>query len=97
MDDELVNVVTFVQPDSEQPCLLGMNALPFLELNVVRRNGEVVEPNPTCPPVEFSRVSLVTSVIIPSRKDVTLRPELTAKTPLPKTFCQWPTSLLDLS
>jgi hypothetical protein len=35
VDCESVNVLTFVQPDSEQPCLLGMNAIPSLGITVL--------------------------------------------------------------
>ena len=40
VDGLLANVIAFVQPDSEQQCLLGMNALPALGLTVRRANGE---------------------------------------------------------
>ncbi len=32
----------FVQPDSAQECLLGMNAIPFLGLVMTRSNGETL-------------------------------------------------------
>ena len=73
VDDESVNVVTFAQP----ALLAGHECSTLLGLSVVRRNGEVVEPNPTCLPVDDSKVSRV----FRARKDVTLRPELTAKHP----------------
>ena len=39
-DGESVCVSVFVQPESEQNCLLGMNVLPDLGLTVCRSNGE---------------------------------------------------------
>ena len=49
VDDESVNVLVFVQPDSEQPCLLGMNAIPSLGITVLRRNGMLLQ-NPSLHP-----------------------------------------------
>ena len=39
-DGESVSVLVFVQPDSRQPCLLGMNVLPALGFSMFRANGE---------------------------------------------------------
>ena len=39
-DGESVNVIVFVQPDSEQQYLLEMNAIPALGLSVSRANRE---------------------------------------------------------
>ena len=41
-DGESACVPVFIQPDSEQPCLLGMNALPSLGLPFCRANGEPI-------------------------------------------------------
>ena len=43
------HVPVFIQPDSEQPCLLGMNAAPSLGLSFCRANGEPItcKANPT--------------------------------------------------
>ena len=40
MDGRSTTVPVFVQPDSEQECLLGSNVLPSLGITVVRANGE---------------------------------------------------------
>ena len=68
VDGESVNVLVFVQPDSEQPCLLGMNALPSLGISVLRRNGEPVASTPNLCEPQVARVSLVDSIAIPSQK-----------------------------
>ena len=39
-DGRSVSAPVFVQPDSEQPCLLGMNAAPLLGLSFLRANGK---------------------------------------------------------
>ena len=39
-DGESAYVTVFVQPDSEQQCLLGTNVLPALGLRINRANGE---------------------------------------------------------
>ena len=71
MDGESVNVLVFVQPDSDQPCLLRMNDIPSLRITVLRRNREPILPNATPEPKAESRVaqvSLVESVVIPGQK-----------------------------
>jgi hypothetical protein len=42
VDGESVNVLAFVQPDSEQPCLLGMNAISSLGITALQRSGEPI-------------------------------------------------------
>ena len=39
MDGKVTSVPVFIQPDSEQDCLLGSNVLPALGISVVRANG----------------------------------------------------------
>ena len=58
----------FVQPNSEQKCLLGMNAIPFLGISVLRANGEplISACEPSTPQV--ANVCLVQSTTIPSQK-----------------------------
>ena len=60
-------VSVFVQPNSEQKCLLGMNAIPSLGISVLRANGKplisVCEPTP-----KVANVCLVQSTTIPSQK-----------------------------
>ena len=46
-DGESVGVLVFVQPDSSQLCLLGMNVLPSLGFTLLWANGEppIVKPD----------------------------------------------------
>ena len=66
-DGETTSVTVFVQPDSDQKCLLGMNVLPDLGLSITRANGEPVivkeDPNPV-----VAHVSSVQTCSIPSLK-----------------------------
>lgn len=39
VDGKSTTVPVFVQPDSEQECLLGSNVLPALGISVVRADG----------------------------------------------------------
>ena len=71
-----MNVLVFVQPDSEQPCLLGMNALPSLAISVLRRNGEPVASTPNPREPQVARVSLVESVAIPGQKGRYLKAQI---------------------
>lgn len=61
-------VSVFVQPNSEQKCLLGMNAIPSLGISVLRANGEplIAASEPTSPKV--ANVCLAQSTTIPSQK-----------------------------
>ena len=71
-----MTVPVFVQLDSEQACLLGMNALPFLGIEVRHSNGIQILPsgqkpeNPLKPAV--SKVSLLISTVVPSHKGCVL-------------------------
>jgi hypothetical protein len=71
-----VTVPVFMQPDSEQACLLGMNALPLLGIEVRLSNGTQILPseqklgNHAKPAV--SKVSLLTSAVVPSHKGCAL-------------------------
>ena len=40
VDGKVTSVPIFIQPDSEQDCLLGSNVLPALGISVVRVTGE---------------------------------------------------------
>ena len=66
-DGESTWIPVFVQPDSKQQCLLGMNALPALGLTMLRANGEPLivkqESNPG-----VAHVRLVEAVTVPSLK-----------------------------
>jgi hypothetical protein len=57
-------VPTFIQPESEQKCLIGMNIIPFLGITICRANGKplhaIVEHD--------AQVRLVQSTTIPSMK-----------------------------
>ena len=63
-DGRKVTVPTFIQPESEQKCLIGMNVIPFLGITVRRANGKplhaIVEHD--------AQVRLVQTNAIPSLK-----------------------------
>ena len=42
LDGRSAIIPTFIQPDSEQDCLLGANALPLLGITVSRSNGDII-------------------------------------------------------
>ena len=68
-DGESVCVPVFVQPQSEQDCLLGMNVLPALGLAITRANGEsLISKHEASSKVAHAHVSLVQSSTIPSLK-----------------------------
>ena len=59
-----VTVPTFIQPASEQRCLIGMNVIPFLGITARRANGKLLHVA-----VEHdAQVRLVQSTTIPSQK-----------------------------
>ena len=63
-DGRRVNVPTFIQPESEQKCLIGKNVIPFLGITIRRANGK-----PLHAVVEHDdQVRLVQSTTIPSIK-----------------------------
>lgn len=63
-DGVSTNVTIFVQPESEQDCLLSMNAIPNLGIQLLRSNGQ---PIYTIPEAESS-VRLLQTSTIPGRK-----------------------------
>ena len=67
VDGKSTAVPVFVQPDSEQECLLGSNVLPALGISVVRANGRKLTASVENG-VEPAHVNLVQSVIIPGQK-----------------------------
>ena len=67
VDGKSTAVPVFVQPDSEQECLLGSNVLPALGISVVRANGRKLTVSVENG-VEPAHVNLVQSVIIPGQK-----------------------------
>ena len=77
-DGESVCVPVFVQPQSEQDCLLGMNVLPALGLEITRANGK-----PLITKIESESkvacVRLVKSLSIPSLKGCFLELEVDHK------------------
>ena len=76
-----MHVPVFVQPDSEQACLLGINAtcMSALGFKVLSGNESVVMPNvcPTSAPV-LAMVSLVHSVAVPSYYSCIVRTKLSS-------------------
>ena len=85
-----VSVPVLVQPNSEQACLLGMNALPLLGIVLTDDSGQPLSPSPEAnvsntPPsipanahsVNTVTVNLVNSVTIPSQKGRVLKAKVT--------------------
>lgn len=71
-DGESTCATVFVQPDSEQKCLLGMNVLPDLGLSITRANGEPVLVKEDANPI-VAHVKLVHTCAIPSLKSQFLK------------------------
>lgn len=67
MDCKSTTVPVFVQPDSEQECLLGSNVLPVLGISVVRANGQKLAASIENKS-EPAHINLVQSVTIPGQK-----------------------------
>ena len=67
VDGESVIVPVFVQPDSSQACLLGMNAIPALGFSLLRPNGQPLVVRREAKN-NVSVVCLVQSVTVPSLK-----------------------------
>ena len=69
-DGKSVVVPVFVQPDSEQPCLLGMNAAPALGLKFLRSNGQPLQTQPEKlnSTTTAAAVYLIQSSTVPGRK-----------------------------
>ena len=64
-DGKSARIPVFVQPDSEQACLLGMNAAPALGLSFRRANGEPLTSKLT--KSVSAHVCLVQSTVVPGR------------------------------
>ena len=76
LGDKSVSVPVFVQPDSDQACLLGINAIPVLGISVLQSDGKpVLSHIPSSSPSEpeVATVSLVESVTLPSQKGCVLK------------------------
>ena len=78
-DGESACVPVFIQPDSEQPCLLGMNALPSLGLSFCRANGEPItcKFNPT--QSLSANVCLIQTTHVPARTGKFLEAKLNVR------------------
>ena len=69
-----IQTPVFIQPDSDQPCLLGMNAAPSLNLQFLRANGQPLKSTADSTITEqlqdsmSAKVCLVESTTIPARK-----------------------------
>ena len=75
MDGRSANVPVFVQPDSEQCCLLGMNAISSLGIHVVRSTGEALLPASQDEPL-VATVNLLSSITIPSQSGHIVKAQL---------------------
>ena len=77
-----VTVPVFVQPNSSQRCLLGMNAIPLLGLQVTHCDDgrpllTHVDDSTTCTPLKAT-VCLVSAVALPSRKGCVVRAKISS-------------------
>ena len=63
-DGRKVTVPTFIQPESKQHCLIGMNVIPFLGITVKRANGKPLHAVPE----HVAQVRLVQTTTIPGQK-----------------------------
>ena len=75
MDGHSVVVPTFVQPDSDQDCLLGVNAIPLLGISLVRSKGDTVLAS-HLEETGGIKIELVEAVTLPSQKGRIVRAEL---------------------
>ena len=75
LGDKSVSVPAFVQPDSDQACLLGINAIPLIGISVLQSDGKPVLSHFLSSPSEpeVATVSLVESVTLPSQKGRVLK------------------------
>jgi len=67
VDGRSAKVPVFIQPDSEQQCLLGMNAFPKLGIKLLRPNGESLVADLTTA-ASVAAVHFVQAERIPGRK-----------------------------
>ena len=65
VDGKTASVPTFVQPESEQECLLGMNLIPKLGIKLVHNNGEPVHQLSNDSVSDQVEVCLVKTAAIP--------------------------------
>ena len=63
-DGRKVTVPTFIQPESEQHCLIGMNVIPFLGITVRRANGKPLHAVAE----QVAQVRLIQTTTIPGQK-----------------------------
>ena len=66
-DGVSVPVILFIQPDSRQPCLLGMNAAPALQLSFLNARGEPLRRSVAKADCNCPRVSLIQTKAVPAR------------------------------
>ena len=75
VDGKSANVPVSVQPDSEQSCVLGMNAISSLGRHVVRSTGEPLLPASQNEPI-VATVNLLSSIAIPSQSGRIVKAQL---------------------
>ena len=63
-DGRQVTVHTFIQPESEQHCLIGMNVIPFLGITVKRANEKPLYAVAE----QVAQVRLIQTITIPGQK-----------------------------
>ena len=76
IDGRSIVAPVFVQPDSEQECLLGSNVLSAIGIAVTRANGEPLTASTTDEPPETVHVNLVQAATIPGMKGCYVRAQI---------------------
>ena len=71
-DGTQIQTPVFIQPDSDQPCLLGINAAPSLNLQFLRANDQPLKSTADLTVTEqdsaVAKICLIESTPIPARK-----------------------------
>ena len=76
IDGRSIVAPVFVQPDSEQECLLGSNVLSAIGIAVTCANGEPLTASTTDEPPETVHVNLVQAATIPGMKGCYVRAQI---------------------
>ena len=83
LGDHSVTVPIFVQPDSKQSCLLGINAIPLLGIQVSKPNGDsllTLVPSLS----DVSEISLIKAAAIPAQNGCIVRAKVSPPLPSSK-------------
>ena len=85
LDEKEASVPVFVQPNSEQECLLGSNVLPTLGVSVVRANVHPVTINPR--PLENYSANLIQATTLQRLNGYLARAKVGVSMPEMPAFC----------